>query len=89
MIIDAWTIVNCRNVSRWGREHVNTNIAVRFYITSSKRNGKTSRKQEDEKRKRRQGISLMHGTLERKKALIKTKPKKATRKKWRVCAEDC
>lgn len=48
MIIDAWTIVNCRNVSRWGREHVNTNIAVRFYITS-KRNRKTSRKQEDEK----------------------------------------
>lgn len=56
MIIDAWTIVNCRNVSRWGREHVNTNIAVRFYITS-KSNRKTSRKQEDEKRTSRNIIN--------------------------------
>jgi hypothetical protein len=84
VIIDAWTMVNCRNVSRWGREHVNTNIAVRFYITSSKRNGKTSIKQETTSR------NIINAWDSReKKALIKTKPKKATRKKWRVCAEDC
>lgn len=46
VIIDAWTVVDCRNVSRWGREHVSKNIAVRFYITSSK---KASGKQEDKK----------------------------------------
>jgi hypothetical protein len=36
VIIDAWTIVDCRNVSRWGREHV----SIR----------KPSRKQENEKK---------------------------------------
>lgn len=47
MIIDAWMIMNCRNVRRWGREHMSTNIAVKFYITPSSR--KASGKQEDEK----------------------------------------
>lgn len=40
VIIDAWTIVDCRNVSRWGREHVSTIIAMRFYITSSRKAGR-------------------------------------------------
>lgn len=40
-------------VSRFGREHVNTNIAVEFYITSSSRNergekgGKQNEKEND------------------------------------------
>jgi hypothetical protein len=48
VIIDAWAIVNCRNVSRWGREHMSTNIAGRFYITSSRRN-----EEENNQKKRR------------------------------------
>jgi hypothetical protein len=35
VINDAWTIVDCRNVSRWGCEHVSTK--------------KPSRKHEDER----------------------------------------
>jgi hypothetical protein len=65
VIIDAWTIVDCRNVSRWGREHV------------SKK--KPNRKQEDDKRKQRHGNSL--GQWREQKCTFKASPTKETRKK--------